>query len=649
MRRVSDDFSFEIQGAGEIGWRVKSLINKDWANDRCDYLFWSICFDEPVKSVILRIGARQGRLRGQVIATLQPGNREVHTYKTEEYGKHRFNKATTHEMHLVNTSSLTWDRMSFALVNRQFGYAANMKDRENTPQWLFDVDMSAIFEKYAPGRAKLLPFSPLDPEYYDPAVRSAADVPQKSPTWHILRKDTISSSAVSKLALGYCADKKYSGPVRSKACMRAGSFFEDAVALSILVHKPHLQYEERGWEPWPAHFPRLEEGLAFGDSVDGLFRDPTMHMGEVPIYVRRHWEKELRSLNAANPGVRGMTLNDIPIQLGVYEAKCSDVDLETSLRNAFLAQTAWHMMFTGRFWGLISRTQGFGVNAVTQVYMVWRDFTFEREILRLVKAAGMEVFKDPELLHEWKSRPDVKELASLWRRRAYGKTKGRLTDPGNFQVPWPGPEVFEYIEYTLVENGKLDRPVRGQGWLHELPLVPLKDPGRALKSYHPWENPKKLQPGRVYAPRDMSGGWITVKKRGQLTIDAQRAPDSSSEEVMLPSLPSSVSLLSPVVVGLVEDRPKAISIHSSTPPRQRKEKKRPSPEQARPKKSKKRRKRSASTERVMQKVISSFQTLVEEHDREEQNNDISLIASTTDCIRQLTAYLDATTSKCKPL
>lgn len=312
------DFIFRVRNSA-VPFKVHNLRGRSWLKDREDFLFYSLVFEAPVETAICVeiLTARQVRKKCLVVRRFFVEPREG-LYKREVFGEHVFWVNSTHEVHCSGSG---WDRLSFGLSNKQIAWGCQKGQwrEECFPQWLLTASFDEFFDEATGGRMKGLPFTPIDPLFFDPSLRKAVDVPQKTCSWYQLRDGKIGSSTAYKLTLGCFTALKHSGPVYSNRLMRGGSLVEDGFACALIVYKTAWKYEERGWLDFPGH-------EKWGDSVDGLITDPTMNASKIPGWVKAKWRKA------------GWDINKMDLTKGCLEIKCSDKDLSAGNRHYYLIQ-----------------------------------------------------------------------------------------------------------------------------------------------------------------------------------------------------------------------------------------------------------------------------------------------------------------------
>jgi len=474
---TGEDFLFQVWNTS-VKFKAVNLRGRTWSENREDYNFYSVVFDEPVTTTVcveiwahMRLKGKNPLIRRAFIDVERKG------YREEKFGDHTFLVHSTHELHLVDPEKKTWDRMSFGLVNRQIAYGKGMRE-ECYPQWLFDADFDPLFERATKGLMHGLPFSPLDPEYFDPELIPPVKIPQKTPNWHVARKDKIGSSTAYKVGMGCFTSG--SSVVLSNRGMRAGSILEDAIAM-VFVQHTGFEYYEKGWftyEPYPK----------WGDSIDGVVRNKFMKLERVPKYVKEHWVKN------------GKDLKKLDMTMGGLEIKCSDKDKDIGMRGYYIGQCVWHMMNWDVQWCILLKGQPCGKNGQLWAYLIWRDYDLEKTIRENVLEGTK--WKEAGKLAEWGRKDKIYGLNKKYLKKSFGITANREKNPQkNFKIDWPTPEVKEYLSLIPDENRKLETlpktnkdfpqslvkklsPVlflNGHGWMHEYPVVYEKGPEEQSK------------------------------------------------------------------------------------------------------------------------------------------------------------------------
>lgn len=550
------DFIFRVLNAPAASFEVVNLVpGRSWKDEGNDHQWFTLRFpcavDRPIMVEVWSKDRIQVRLTNKRRCLrrfhVHPPMKE---YKTEQFGHHTFSVAPTHEVHMVpdEEGGGGWDTVSFGLINRQIAAVPgrdivrsgkNARPERYKPQWLLQGDFEDIWLTYGHGRINTNGFCPIDPQFWVEGVISDEEVPQKTPTWHALRKcklpgrdppdgTVVSSSMSYSLGMGcFTQDKGKDDVVKSIRCMRMGSLLEDATLLA-LVNDTSITYYEKGWRIHP-------EVPYWGDSTDGYIVWPEITWDKVPQDVKDHWAK-----NGVTP------YNTPDISHGMLEIKCSDTKLDAPMAGYFMPQCAWHMMCWDEppdtpnrrrcMYTILLRAQPCGPNPKIHCYFIWRDFDFEKLIVdNVIKGSP---YYEADRISEWGQK--LRGLDYRYRLWAADRTKERDDKnkyPLDFELSWPCKGVKEYMETIPRQNKEAEsippgfpkianyplEPLlyyeQGEGWIHNYQIVYSKNRS-ILDALSPWDGGKNAQ--GIYTEVDLEKKKKKEKARWKRLEEARQ-------------------------------------------------------------------------------------------------------------------------------
>lgn len=290
-------------------------------------------------------------------------------------------------------STVGFRGFAFTLIN------CNIDETKRDPDWRLLVDTGDFMDRVVGKRRKGLKRTPLRADYGDGLAswRRA----QGTPFWEMYRKGRIKLApdgkglsyrtraqydadggylALSKLGgsgaykwAGKYPEEDPSAPVPSNFRMRMGSILEEAVMLAVILDSTDdLAVTERGWIDFAR--PTSEDEKLWGLSPDGIIYDPTITVDTVTKFRREDWESGGHIIDD-----QANTVDGVNFSKGLLEIKVSGTN--DRMMDYYRIQCIWAMMVLNVYW---ARLVKFHTNGVCRSYLMYRDFTKERELVGLI-------------------------------------------------------------------------------------------------------------------------------------------------------------------------------------------------------------------------------------------------------------------------